>query len=90
MVLEIRFEWQNGFLHVTSEEVPGLHLCGSNPQEVLDDVIPAIKALFKLNRGWNVEVVPETDTSRFPSPVEKLDLFIARTVEGLVAYQQAA
>jgi hypothetical protein len=55
-----------------------------------DDIIPAIKALFKLNRGWDVEVVPETEASQFPAPREKLEIPIARQVGRLVAYHQAA
>ena len=90
MVIEVQFKTQDGYLHVTSEQVPGLYLCGPDPQDVIDDIIPAIKALFKLNRGWDVEVVPETEASQFPSPREKLDLPIERQIGRLVAYQQAA
>ena len=74
MIIEVKFEARDGCLHVTSEQVPGLYLCRSNLHEVIDDIIPAIKALFKLNRGWDIEVVPETEASLFPAAREKLDL----------------
>lgn len=90
MVIEVRFESREGHLHVTSEQVPGLYLCGPNHQDVMDDIIPAIKALLKLNRGWDVEIVPETEASLFPAARERLDLPVARQIERLVAYEQAA
>ena len=89
-VIEVEFEWRDGYLHVTSKQVLGLHLCGPDSEAVLADVIPAIKTLFKLNHGLDVEVVPETELSLFPTPREKLDLPIARMQGRLVAYQHAA
>ena len=90
MVIEVQFEARDGYLHATSEQVPGLYLCGQDPHAVVEDIIPAIKSLFKLNRGWDVEVVPETEASRFPAPQEKLEIPIARQVGRLIAYEQAA
>jgi hypothetical protein len=43
MVIEVKFESRDGYLHVTSEQVPGLYLCGTDPRVVIDDIIPAIK-----------------------------------------------
>lgn len=85
-VIELRFDMRAGYLYVSSPDVPGLHLCGKNHMVVLGDVIPAVKGLLKLNRGWDVEVVPETETALFPNPVRNLALPVGKTVDRLIAF----
>lgn len=85
-VIELRFDMRAGYLYVTSDDVPGLHLCGSDHQAVCDDVIPAVKGLLKLNRGWDVEIVPETEADVFPQPQPNIELPIGKTVERLIAF----
>lgn len=90
-VIELRFAMREGFLHVTSEQVPGLHLCSDDFQAVIDDVIPAVKALFHYNRGVDVEVLPATDAGVFPAtPRTGLDLPVGRNLDRLVAIAAAA
>lgn len=89
-VIEVHFEFRYGRLHVRSEDVPGLYLCGPDTEKVMDDIIPAIKALFKLNRGWDVEVVPETEISEFPEARSRLGIPIAQKRGRLIAYHHAA
>ena len=48
----------DGGLQVWSEDVPGLLLSGPDPDAVLEDVIPALEALFKHNRGMDVRFGP--------------------------------
>jgi hypothetical protein len=84
-VIELHYVQRSGYLYVTSPDVPGLHLCGSDFRAVCDDVIPAVKTLFKLNRGIEVDVVPETEIDVFPRAPQRLELPIGKSMERLVA-----
>jgi hypothetical protein len=46
----IVLQFDGPLLRVTSPDVPGLHLCSENHQDVMDDMIPAIKLLTELNK----------------------------------------
>ena len=50
---------RHGRIFISSEDVPGLYLWGSDPDKVWQSVIPAIKSLFKHNEGREVEVSPD-------------------------------
>jgi hypothetical protein len=49
---------EDGGLRIWSDDVPGLLLSGPDPDAVLADVIPALAALFKHNRGMDVQFGP--------------------------------
>jgi len=49
---------EDGGLRVYSDDVPGFVLSGPNPHAVLDDVVPALTALFEHNKGMNVQFGP--------------------------------
>ena len=65
-ILSIRAEWRDGTLYLSSDDVPGLFLSGDDQEAVMHDLIPAIKALFKMNRGVDVDVYPVAPSSQFP------------------------
>lgn len=69
-VIELRIENRSGYIYVSSEDVPGLHLWGDDAKKVCQKIIPAIKLLFRLNRGLDVEVVPAASPNEFPSQRE--------------------
>jgi predicted RNase H-like HicB family nuclease len=52
----------DGGLRVKSDDVPGLHLSGADPDEVWADIKPAIEMLFRDNHGIEVEVWPMVDS----------------------------
>jgi hypothetical protein len=58
-------ERSHNFIYVTSDDVPELHLWGP-PSFVLEQLEPALKILFKRNRGLDVEVVPGSTLDKFP------------------------
>jgi hypothetical protein len=51
-----------GRIYISSDDVPGLYLWGTDPEEVFESVVPAIKELFKHNKGMDVEVVAQEPT----------------------------
>jgi hypothetical protein len=55
-----------GMTYISSDDVPGLHLAGSDVSELCKQIEPAIKMLFKLNRGLDVAVQPASSTQTFP------------------------
>ncbi len=67
-VIKLEMEQREGLFYVSSADVPGLHLAGYDMRKVLADVVPAIKYLFKMNRGLDVEVRPASPVERFPDP----------------------
>lgn len=69
-VIELIIENRAGYIYVSSKDVPGLHLWGDDAQKVCKKIIPAIKMLFRLNRGLDVEVVPAASPNVFPAKVQ--------------------
>lgn len=47
---------KNGRFYVSSDDVPGLFLWGRNFEELMENIAPTIKDLYKFNRGLDVEV----------------------------------
>ncbi|MEW6332510.1 MAG: hypothetical protein AB1560_13715 [Pseudomonadota bacterium] len=54
--VRIKIEHREGCIYVSSDDVPGLWLWGKNSDQVLNNISPAIKSLYKHNRGIDVEV----------------------------------
>ena len=54
--VRIKIEEREGCVYVSSDDVPGLWLWGKDSDQVLNNVVPAIKVLYKHNRGIDVEV----------------------------------
>ena len=47
---------KNGRFYISSDDVPGLFLWGSDFEELMQDIAPTIKDLYKFNLGMDVEV----------------------------------
>ena len=54
--VRIRIERRGNRFYVSSNDIEGLWLWGSDFEELMEDVAPAIKHLYKFNRGMDVEV----------------------------------
>lgn len=54
-VAEVQFKEQDGSIHAYSDEIPGLHVVGTDRDEVLDDVITAIKFLYQEVKGQAID-----------------------------------
>ena len=52
---------EGGYWVVTSQDLPGLLLCGKKPEKLASDIPKAISLLFKLNYGMSVDVKPVAD-----------------------------
>ncbi len=55
-VIRLKIEHHEGTIYISSDDLPGLWLWGSDPKEVFDSIAPSIKSLYKLNEGLEVEV----------------------------------
>jgi hypothetical protein len=54
--VRVNVEYREGCVYVSSNDVPGLWLWGKNSAQVFNNIAPAIKILYKYNRGMDVEV----------------------------------
>ncbi len=54
--VRIKVVTRDGRLYVSSDDVPGLWLWGKDPEQVFKNIGPAIRVLYKYNRGMEVEV----------------------------------
>lgn len=54
--VRIKVEQRDGRFYISSEDVPGLWLWGSDLRTLFEDVAPTIQDLYKMNRGLDVEV----------------------------------
>lgn len=59
VTLEVR--QRRDYLSARCESVPGLHITGSDPQDLRRRAIPAVKRLLRSNRQLDVEVSPTDD-----------------------------
>lgn len=55
LVAEIQFSEGNGSIHAYSDDIPGLHICGTDREAVLRDVVGGIKFLYKQLHGLVIE-----------------------------------
>lgn len=58
ITVRIEIEQRDGHIYISSRDVPGLYLWGDDPEEIVKSVIPAIKSLFRYNKGLEVDVSP--------------------------------
>ena len=56
IVARIELMERDGHVYAYSDEVPGLNVCGTDRDVVLQDVVTAIKFLYREVRGLNVSV----------------------------------
>lgn len=54
--VKIRIENRGGCIYVSSDDVEGLWIWGKDPEQVFQNIIPAIQTLYKYNHGIEVEV----------------------------------
>ncbi len=54
--VQVKIEEREGYVYVSSDDVPGLWLWGKDSNQIFNNIAPAIKTLYKHNRGIDVEV----------------------------------
>lgn len=78
-VVKVLLAEKDGTFHAHSPDLTGLHVCGTDLDEVDADVPRVIQRLFKLNHGLDVEVRaaagPDLTPREFRQP--GADLFVA-------------
>ena len=84
-VVRIEFErLGSGYVFASSPDVAGLYLVGDSEEKLSTKIIPAIKQLYKLNRGLEVEVTEAADPafSNEPPPIrlDHIPMYLARAV----------
>jgi hypothetical protein len=69
-----------GALHyVTSSNFLGLHVCGTDVDSTFQSLVKVVKALFKHNWGFDVEVFPATTNGKsFPKSLDICDQLVVR------------
>ena len=76
LVAEVQIKEENGSIHAYSDELPGLHICGTDRDAVLEDVILGIKFLYKEVHGMNIEArwadSPAAVTFHMERPAERV------------------
>ena len=67
LIIRVNLKNEASMFYADSPDLLGLHICGPTAEQTCETVIKAVKALFKHNRGLNVNVIPvTTDTASFP------------------------
>lgn len=54
--VRIKISYEDGCFYVSSEDIEGLWLWGHDLEVLFNNIGPAIKILYKYNRGMEVEV----------------------------------
>lgn len=68
MIVSLTVRQQGGMFYVTSPNLSGLNVCGEGVEKTYQSVVKVVKALFKHNWGFEVEVWPATsDGKEFPA-----------------------
>jgi len=67
MIVRLDVKERNGSFFVTSSNLPGLNAYGFGVEAAYESVVRMVKALFRHNSGFEVEVWPATtDGAEFP------------------------
>lgn len=51
----------DGGLRAHSDDIPEFYLAGANPQDVLDDVIPVMEKILRINYNEELKIVVASD-----------------------------
>jgi len=79
MIVSLTVRQQSGMYYVTSSNLPGLNVCGDDVERTYQSVVKVVKALFKHNWGFEVEVWPATtDGKEFPKMMHLCDQIVVQ------------
>ncbi len=79
MIVELDVRESEGMWFVTSKNLDGLNVCGDTIESTYQSVVKAVKALYKYNRGFDVEVHPATtDGKDFPEMMHLCDQIVVQ------------
>ena len=79
-VVWVRLGREDDFYFAWSPDVPGLHLCGTDRDALIQDIPAALAFLFRENSGVSVSVQPYAPVTEFPRPSETDDRFVVQMV----------
>ena len=78
LMVKVDIRSEDGAFYATSPNVAGLHVYGETQEQACESAIKAVRALFKYNRGLDVDVAPVTaDVQAFPA-VSRCDGFVVQ------------
>lgn len=78
LMVEVDIQKVGEQFYASSQDVPGLTVCGDTREQACESAVAAMKYLFKRNRGVDVEIMPAAeDFGSFSDPVESCDRFVA-------------
>ena len=79
LIVAIRVQQLDDYFYAASPDVPGLHVCGLTVEQALESARSTVKALFKQNRGLDVDVKPaSSDADSFPRVTGPVDKFVVQ------------
>jgi len=79
MIVRLEIHERDGTFFVTSPNLPGLNACGLGVEAAYESVVRMVKALFRHNSGFEVEVWPATtDGNEFPKMMHLCDAVVVR------------
>lgn len=77
LIVAIRVQKLDDYFYASSQDVPGLHVCGETVEQTLASAKRSVQALFKQNRGLEVQVMPvSADADSFPAVTGPVDKFV--------------
>ena len=82
--VQVNVEARGSQVYVSSTDVPGLWLWGSDPGALFDQIPSAIEALYRHNRGERVRVEPALRTraaDRWASVKREVDRFVVHVLD---------
>lgn len=66
-IIRVNLRRESDMFYADSPDLLGLHICGPTAEQTCQSVMKAVKALFKHNRGMDVEVLVATNSEQnFP------------------------
>ena len=64
--IKVNISPRTDYLMATSDDLPGLNVCAPSVEQACERIPAAIKLLYKLDHGIEVEVFEATDNRSFP------------------------
>lgn len=79
LIIRVNVKEEAGYWYANSPDLLGLHICGRSAEQACSSALKAVKALFKHNRGLDVDVMPATEEQdSFPRLKGPVDRFVVQ------------
>jgi hypothetical protein len=77
LIVKIEVQEVGEHFYASSQDVPGLHVCGGTREQAYESAMAALPFLFKHNRGLNVRIVPARSANVAAAPYGSCDRLVA-------------